>query len=74
MNQTGRNYYAEIDKAISRFENGQYPIRKASWITDRIAWCFRFGKISRKEMAQLADRMIAVFQDGTINLYDPIWH
>ena len=74
MNQTGRNYYAEIDKAISRFENGQYPIRKASWITDRIAWCFRFGKISRKQMAQLADRMIAVYKNKTMDFYDPIWH
>ena len=72
--KSGRNYYGEIDKAISRFENLQYPIHKASWITNRIEWCFRFGKISREQMARLANRMTAVYKNETLKLYDSSWY
>lgn len=59
-NPKTKNYYAEIDKALSAYERGMYATHKISWITSRIDWCFRWHKITRQQMLELADRAIAV--------------
>lgn len=55
-----RDYYGEIDKAISAYEQGKYADKKMSWIADRIAWCWKFRHISRDQMESLADRMTEI--------------
>lgn len=62
-----KDYYQEIDKALKRFENLQYPIHSIEWITNRIDWCFRFKHITEKQMNALADRAIQVLK--IVNLY-----
>lgn len=55
-----RDYYGEIDKAISAYEQGKYADHKMSWIADRIAWCWKFRHNSRDQMESLADRMTEI--------------
>lgn len=59
-----RDYYKEIDTALNRYENGLYPTRKISWITDRIVWCYKFRNITEEQMNALCDRSIAVMRSA----------
>lgn len=55
-----RDYYAEITDAISRYERGLYPTHKIEWITDRIAWCAKFKRITTQQTAELCNRAIEI--------------
>ena len=58
-------FYEQIDKAIKEREAGKsYPSKSIEWICDRIDWCWKFRKISEKEMVELADRIVAVMDSG----------
>ena len=58
-----KNYYIEIDKAISRYEN-YYPWKEKSieWICNRIDWCWKFRHITKEQMEELADRCCKVLE------------
>ena len=41
-----RNYYAEIDKVISEYENGKsWHTKNIDWAANRIDWCWKWRKI-----------------------------
>ena len=60
-----KNYYSEIDKAISRYEN-YYPWKEKSidWICNRIDWCYKWKHITHEQMEELANRIIVVMETG----------
>ena len=64
-----RDYYAEIDKALKSHEEFK-PCRDKSmeWVADRIDWCWKFRKITREQMEELADRATWVFEREYIML------
>ena len=64
-----KNYYNEINKAISEYENHHpYPTKSTSWIANRIDWCWRFRKISESELEELANRMTNIFKNNLTNI------
>lgn len=56
-------FYVQIDKALQSYENNKpYHPYKIEWITDRIAWCWKWRKITKEQMEELCDRMMKVFE------------
>ena len=57
-----RNYYAEIDKVISEYENGKpWHTRDIDWAANRVDWCWKWRKITKEQMEELANRITAIF-------------
>jgi hypothetical protein len=55
-----KDYYSEIDSAIKRYENYEYPTHKITWICNRIDWCWKFRHITASQMGELVDRVIKI--------------
>ena len=57
-----RDYYKEIDEVLQDYESHKvYPTRKIEWAADRIDWCWKFRKITKEQMEELADRATEIF-------------
>lgn len=62
-----RNYYKEINDALIRYErNMPYKTHDVHWICNRIDWCWKWKKIAREQMEELASRIIKVME-GEVN-------
>ena len=58
-------FYYEIDKALQSYEKlNPYHSRKIEWICDRIAWCWKWRKISKEQMEELTDRATNILKGG----------
>lgn len=56
-------YYEEIDRVLKQYENyAPYYSKDMSWVADRIDWCWKWRKITKEQMEELADRAIKVFE------------
>ena len=58
-----RNYYIEIDNILKAFEGNGYTAQSMYWVTDRIAWCWKFRKITEEQMEELANRATYIFEN-----------
>lgn len=59
-----KDFYAELDKSIKCYEECKpYHILTVDQITDKIDWCWKFRKITKGQMEELADRIIKVMED-----------
>lgn len=65
-----RDYYKEISDALSQYENYKYREHSTDWICDRIDWCWKFRKITDKQMMELCDRIVAVMDGMRKGWYD----
>ena len=56
-------YYEQIDTALKSYETLKpwhpFPLE---WIGDRIAWCWKWRKISEVEMTELVNRYVDVME------------
>lgn len=60
-----KNYYEEINKALLSYENYKsWHDKSISWICDRIDWCWKWRKITKDQMEELADRTTAILKEG----------
>lgn len=60
-----RNYYEEINKALKSLESYcPYPTKDIYWVCDRIDWAWKWRKITREQMEELADRAVAYMERG----------
>ena len=50
-------FYQEIDTALK-----SYHSHKIDWITDRICWCWKWKKITREQMEELAMRATNILE------------
>ena len=57
-----RDYYKQIDEALSAIENYRHATLKMSWITDRIT-CWKFRHITPEQKDELVERCIAIFEN-----------
>lgn len=58
-------YYKEIDEALKSYEeNKPFHPKKMEWISNRITWCWKWRKITREQMEELADRATVIFKGG----------
>ena len=51
-------WYEGIDINLKRLEEGKYALRSIEWVADRIAWCWKWRKITEEEMTELTERVI----------------
>lgn len=60
-----KDWYSEIDKVIKEYENYKpYHTRNLDWAADRIDWCWKWRKISKEQMEELADRVSTIYEQG----------
>ena len=59
-----KDYYAEIDKCLSRHEQGKFTTHSMEWCTDRVAWCWKWRKITKEQMNNLADRICNIYDNN----------
>lgn len=58
-----KNYYKEIDSALKPYElNKPYKIYSLDWIADRIDWAWKWRKITKEQMEELADRVVKIYE------------
>lgn len=58
-----RDYYKEIDRALRQHEEYHpYHTHSMYWISDQIDWCWKWRKISKEQMEELAMRATAIFE------------
>lgn len=56
-------YYEQINKALLSYEeNKPWHEKTMDWICDRIAWTWKWKKISEDELIELTDRVNKVFK------------
>lgn len=61
------NYYQEIDAALKSYEEFKpYHPHKIEWITDRIWWCWKWKKITQKQMEELAIRATNILENNLL--------
>ena len=57
-------YYQQIDKALLSYENHKpYHDKTMDWICNRIDWCFKWRKITEKEMTELVNRAVNILKE-----------
>lgn len=61
-----KDYYAEINKSLTRHEEGKYASHSLEWITDRIMWCWSWRKITEEQMRELAERTTKLWEDKRV--------
>ena len=60
-----RDYYAEIDEVLKRYEEHKpYFDKNIDWACNRIDWCHKWGKITKEQMEELADRATAILDNN----------
>ena len=64
VKKTAKNYYQQLEKAISDYEEYKpTPQHTILWISDRIAWCLHYKHITASEAATFADRVTAIIEE-----------
>lgn len=62
MAKTNQDYYNEIDKVLIEYEECKnWHTKNINWAADRICWCWKWKKITKEQMEELADRVTAIF-------------
>lgn len=60
-----KNYYKEIDEALKRYEEYKpYHVKSMEWIANRIDWCWKWKKITKEQMTNLADRVCYYYKNN----------
>lgn len=61
--------YIKIDKALTRLEQGKYATHSVDWCIDRIDWAWKWRKITKKQMEELAERAYALLNAELCRIY-----
>ena len=65
-----KDFYKEIDTALKSYENFKpYHERDIDWICHRIDWCWKWKKITKSQMEELATRTTKILDEnaGTLS-------
>lgn len=52
--------YIKIDSALTRLEQGKYAIHSVDWYIGHIDWAWKWRKITKEQMEELAERACAL--------------
>jgi len=59
-----KNYYEEINKELKSYENYEpYHVKSIEWICNRIDWAWKWRKITKEQMEELAGRVVEVLKN-----------
>lgn len=62
MAKTNQDYYNEINTVLTEYENYKiWHTKSIEWAANRIDWCWKWKKITKEQMEELADRATAIF-------------
>ena len=65
MYMKNKNYYEEINEVLKSYEDGKpYNAKNMDWVANRIVWAWKWRKITKEEMEELADRATAIFDNN----------
>ena len=57
-------FYTDIDKVLNEYEDYKpYHTKDIDWVCNRIEWCWKWKKITKEEMEELADRATAILDN-----------
>lgn len=60
-----KDYYEEINETLRSYENRQiWHPNTIDWACNRIDWCWKWKKITKEQMVELADRATAIFDEN----------
>ena len=60
-----RDYYEEINKELKTYEEyNPWHTKSIDWICNRIDWCWKWKKITKEQMEELADRVVNYLERG----------
>ena len=60
-------YYKQINDALISYENYKpYHTKTIDWICNRIDWAWKWRKINKEEMIELAERVTKLFEEGVV--------
>ena len=63
-------FYLEIDKALKSYEEYKpCHLHSMDWIINRIDWCWKWRKITKEQMEELADRACKVMEEYNGDLW-----
>lgn len=69
MKKAKKDYYTELDDALKAYEEYKsWRPMSMDKITDKIAWCWKWKKITKEQMEELAGRAVKIFENDTITL------
>ena len=56
-------FYKQIDNALASYEKGApWHDKSMDWICDRVAWAWKWRKITEEEMTELTERAINILK------------
>jgi hypothetical protein len=59
-----RDYYKEIDEVVSSYEQYKpYHTKDIDWAANHVDWAWKWRKITKPQMEELADRITKVYED-----------
>ena len=57
------DYYSQLDAALKSYERHRpYHIMHIDKISERIAWCWKWRKITKEQMEELAERACKIYE------------
>lgn len=60
-----KDYYAEINDVVTRYEEHRpYFVKNIDWAANRVDWAWKWRKITREQMEELADRITKIFDEN----------
>ena len=57
-----RDFYGEINKVLTDYETKGRSDKNMDWAANRIDWCWKWKKITKEQMEELADRATKIFK------------
>jgi hypothetical protein len=64
MKNNQKNYYKEIDNVLQTYENYKpYHTKDIDWVCNRIDWCWKWRKITKEQMEELANRAVEILKN-----------
>lgn len=52
-----KDWYKEINEALTRLEKGYYTTRSLDWCISHIDWAWKWRKITEQQKNELCDRV-----------------
>ena len=56
-----KDFYEEINRSLTPIEQGRYSARTLDWCVNRVDWCWKWRKITKEQMEELANRICACY-------------
>lgn len=58
-----RDYYEEINKVVTEYEEYKpWHTKSLDWASDRVCWAWKWKKITKPQMEELADRITVLYE------------